>query len=50
MKLRINAKDKNASNGQDAAVASAYGNKFIIALDFGILNNLIPYYQLRLRN
>ena len=34
IKLRINAGDKNASNAQDKAIADAYGNKFIILLDF----------------
>ena len=34
IKLRINAGDKNSSNGQDKAIADAYGNKFIIPLDF----------------
>ena len=34
IKLRINADDKNASNAQDKAIADAYGNKFIIPLDF----------------
>ena len=32
--MRINAGDKNASNAQDKAIADAYGNKFIILLDF----------------
>ena len=35
VKLRINAKDKNASNPLDNAIAHAYSNKFIIPLDFG---------------
>ena len=34
IKLRINAGDKSTSNGQDKAIANAYGNKFIIPLDF----------------
>ena len=34
IKLRINAGDKNASNAQDKAIADAYGNKFMIPLDF----------------
>ena len=51
IKLRINTKDKNTSYGQDAAIAYAYGNKFIIPLDFEMLDSLIPYYyQLGLRN
>ena len=34
MKLRINAKDKSALVTQDKAIADAYGDKFIIPLDF----------------
>ena len=45
MKLRINAKDKSALVIQDKAVADAYGNKFIIPLDFETLDSLAPYYQ-----
>ena len=43
--LRINADDKNASNTQDKAIADAYGNKFIIPLDFEMLDSAAPYYQ-----
>ena len=50
IKLRINAGDKNAGNGQDKAIADAYGNKFIIPLDFEMLNSAAPYYQAFLRN
>ena len=50
IKLRINAGDKNASNGQDKAIADAYGNKFIIPLDFEMLDSAAPYYQAGLRN
>ena len=50
IKLRINAGDKNASNAQDKAVADAYGNKFIIALDFEMLDSAAPYYQAGLGN
>ena len=38
IKLRINAGDKNTSNTQDKAIADAYGNKFIIPLDFETLD------------
>ena len=34
MKMRMNAGDKNTSNAQDAAIANAYGDKFIIPLNF----------------
>ena len=50
IKLRINAGDKNASNKQDKAIAEAYGNKFIIPLDFEMLDSLTPYYQAGLGN
>ena len=50
IELRINAGDKNASNTQDKAIADAYGNKFIIPLDFEMLDSAAPYYQAGLRN
>ena len=50
IKLRINAGDKNASNTQDKAIADAYGNKFIIPLDFEMLDSTAPYYQAGLGN
>ena len=50
IKLRINAGDKNASNAQDKAIADAYGNKFIIPLDFEMLDTAAPYYQAGLGN
>ena len=50
IKLRINAGDKSASNKQDNATATAYGNKFIIPLDFEMLDSASPYYQAGLRN
>ena len=50
IKLRINAGDKNASNTQDKAIADAYGNKFIISLDFEMLDSAAPYYQAGLGN
>ena len=50
IKLRINAGDKNASNVQDKAIADGYGNKFIIPLDFEMLDSAAPYYQARLGN
>ena len=40
MRLRINAADKDASNQQDNAIAITYGNKFIIPLDFEMLDTL----------
>ena len=51
MKLRINAKDfKDARNTQDDAIAKAYRNKFIIPLDYEMLDSSIPYYQLGFGN
>ena len=50
MKLRINAGDKNAANKRDNTIASAYGNKFIIPLDFEVLDSSAPYYQAGLEN
>ena len=50
IKLRINAADKNAGNKQDKAIAKTYGNKFIIPLDFEMLDNASPYYQVGLGN
>ena len=50
IKLRINAADKDTSNKKDSAIAEAYGNKFLIPLDFEMLDSLAPYYQAGLRN
>ena len=43
IKLRINAGDKSTSNKQDNAIADAYRNKFIIPLDFEMLDSAAPY-------
>ena len=48
--MRINAGDKSTSNAQDKAIADAYGNKFIIPLDFEMLDSAAPYYQEGLGN
>ena len=50
IKLRINADDKSTGNVQDKAIADAYGNKFIIPLDFEMLDSAAPYYQAGLGN
>ena len=50
MRLRINAADKSAGVAQDKAIADAYGNKFIIPLDFETLDSSAPYYQAGLGN
>ena len=48
IKLRINAGDKSALVTQDKIIADAYGNKFIIPLDFEMLDSEAPYYQVGL--
>ena len=48
--MRINAGNKDATNAQDKAIADAYGNKFIIPLDFEMLDSAAPYYQAGLMN
>ena len=48
--MRINAGNKDATNAQDKAIADVYGNKFIIPLDFEMLDSAAPYYQAGLRN
>ena len=48
--MRINAGNKDATNAQDKAIADAYGNKFIIPLDFETLDSAAPYYQAGLGN
>ena len=50
MKLRINAGNKGATKVQDKVIANAYRNKFIIPLDFEMLDSGMPYYQGGLRN
>ena len=50
IKLRINAGDKSTSNKKDSAIAEAYGNKFLIPLDFEMLDSSAPYYQAGLEN
>ena len=50
IKLRINAVNKSTSNAQDKDIADAYRNKFIIPLDFEMLDSTAPYYQAGLGN
>ena len=50
IKLRINAGDKFAGVALDKAIADAYRNKFIIPLDFEMLDSAAPYYQAGLEN
>ena len=49
-KLRINAGDKSTGNTQDNAIANTFENKFIIPLDFEMLDSAAPYYQAGLEN
>ena len=48
--LRVGSSSKDDSYKRDKAIADAYGNKFIIPLDFEILESAAPYYQAGLRN
>ena len=50
MKLRINASDKSTGNKRDNAIADTYGNKFVILLDFEMLDSALPCYQVGLGN
>ena len=50
MRLRIDAGDKNAGVTRDNAIATAYGNKFIIPLHFEMLDSSAPYYQVGFGN
>ena len=50
IKLRINTADKSTGNKRDNAIADTYGNKFIIPLDFEMLDSALPYYQVELGN
>ena len=50
IKLRINAGNKDATNAQDKAIADVYRNKFIIPLDFEMLDSAALYYQVGLGN
>ena len=50
MKLRISAGDKSTTPAKDNAITEAYENKFIIPLDFEMLDSAMPYYQAGLRN
>ena len=49
IKLRINAGDKSTANKKDSDIAETYLNKFLIPLDFEMLDSSAPYYQAGLR-
>ena len=44
-KLRVGAGDKVATNVKDQAIATAYGNRFYVPLDFELLESASPFYQ-----
>ena len=50
VKLRIDAGDKSNSLAEDKTIANAYGDKFIIPLNFEMSDSMIPYYQSGLGN
>ena len=50
MKLRINTGGKDHTIAQGKAIANAYRNKFIIPLNFEMLDSAAPYYQAGLGN
>ena len=50
IKLRINAGDRSTTPAKDNAIAEAYRNKFIIPLNFKMLDSAMSYYQVGLRN
>ena len=50
MRLRINAADKSATPAEDKAIAGVCRNKFIIPLNFEMLDSSAPYYQVGLGN
>ena len=50
IKLRINAGDKSTGNTQDKGITDTYRSKFIIPLDFEMLDSAAPYYQAGLGN
>ena len=50
MRNRIGAGNKDDSIALDKTIANAYGNKFIIPLDFELLESSAPYYQAGLGN
>ena len=49
LKHRIDAGDKN-DNKKYQAIATAYGNRFYIPLDFELLNTHLPFYQATLKD
>ena len=50
IKLRIDTKDKSALNAPDSTIAYVHRNKFIIPLNFEMLDSVIPIYKSGLGN
>ena len=50
MKIRVGSSGKDETKVQDKAIADVYGSKFVIPLDFEMLDSTIPYYQAGLGN
>ena len=44
-KLRLDAADGDATKTEDAAIKTAYGNRFHVPLDFELLESHMPFYQ-----
>ena len=44
-KIRVGASDAVAATQPDASIAAAFGNRFVISLDFEILIDHVPFYQ-----
>jgi len=47
-KIRLGATDAVAATQPDASIAAAFGNRFVIPLDFEILTDHGPFYQMGL--
>ena len=48
--MRIKTGDKDTTNSRDKAIANAYGKKFVIPVNFEMLDSSAPYYQAGLGN
>ena len=43
MRLRINTRDKNASNARNKVITDTCGKKLVIPLDFEMLDSMMIY-------
>ena len=50
IKLKINTNNNSVSSAQDNTILATYGNKFIVPLNFEMLDSVIRYYQAGLGN